>query len=183
MVYFSRLTDIVTCNLSEILSKETDPVAALKMIVAEMLEGQAGAQRSVSTAAASEERLRREIAERQSEAEQWTAAARRELGAGRETEARQALERKQEVLDVIAGLEQQHKAAIVTRDHLTTTLRALEGRLAEARRRMRDLDTVPSGEAGGGLGGTRLIPDEEAAARAKRIEDELAALRRETGRS
>ena len=39
MSYFSRLTDIVTCNLSEILAKESDPATALKRIVAEMEEG------------------------------------------------------------------------------------------------------------------------------------------------
>jgi phage shock protein A len=184
MAYFSRLTDIVTCNLTEMLSKETDPVAALRNIVDEMIEGQTGAKRSVATAAASEERLRREIAEHHDQVQQWTAAARRELTAGREGDARQALERKQEVLDVIAGLEQQHKASIVTRDHLTTTLRALEARLAEARRRMRDLDSVPAGDAARRVrSGSYSTSDNDAAERSRRIDDELEALKRETGKS
>ncbi|MGE3313624.1 MAG: PspA/IM30 family protein [Planctomycetaceae bacterium] len=183
MVYFSRLTDIVTANLSEMLAKESDPVAALKNIVNEMIEGLAGAKRSVATASLSEERLRREIGEHQQQAAEWTAAARRELTAGREKDARLALERKQEVLDVVAGLEQQHKAAIVTRDHLATTLRALEARLAEARRRMRDLDSVPAGESGrrGGLGADSSLSG-DAAERTKRIDEELEALKRETGK-
>ena len=42
MSYFSRLTDIVTCNLTEILARETDPLAAVGEIIAEMQEGLAG---------------------------------------------------------------------------------------------------------------------------------------------
>ena len=45
MSYFSRLTDIVTCNLTELLAREADPAAALEGIIAEMQEGLAGAKR------------------------------------------------------------------------------------------------------------------------------------------
>ncbi|HUG17554.1 MAG TPA: hypothetical protein VMM56_01155, partial [Planctomycetaceae bacterium] len=50
MSYFSRLTDIVTCNLSEILANEEDPKAAIEQIVYEIQEGVVGAERSLKTA-------------------------------------------------------------------------------------------------------------------------------------
>ena len=50
MAYFSRLTDIVTCSLTELLSKATDPQQALSQIITEMREGLAGAERSVGSA-------------------------------------------------------------------------------------------------------------------------------------
>ena len=123
MNYFSRLTDIVTCNLAEMLAREPDPSVALRKIIAEMEEGLAGARRSVGTATANEERLRREIAELGGQSDQLTDEARDALRNQDESAARVALIRKQEVVDVVAGLEQQHKAACATRDHMNTTLR------------------------------------------------------------
>jgi phage shock protein A len=140
MSYFSRLTDIVTCNLTEILARESDPQAAIESIVKEKEEGLAGAKPSVSTANESVARLNREIGEHQTQADGWMDQAKAELQKGNEAGARTALMRKQEIEDVVAGLEQQHAAAIATRDHLQTMLRALEARMTEARRKLRQLE-------------------------------------------
>jgi phage shock protein A len=179
MSYFSRLTDIVTCNLTELLAREADPAAALEGIIAEMQEGLSGAKRSVAAAQTNADRLEQELAEHRRQIAHWTDQARQELQAGREDGARVALVRKQEVDDLIAGLEQQFQAAGATRQHLTTTLHALEARLADALRRQRELRTgaAPAGDAG-------RPPQEEpaiVASRAARIDAELAALKREMG--
>lgn len=139
MSYFSRLTDIVTCNLSQMLDEAADPHAALAEIITEMQEGLQGAQRSVTTATNAELRLQRDLDEHRASAARWTDRARQQLAAGNEAEARQCLTRKREVEDLIAGLEQQHKAAIATRQNLATMQRALEARLAEALRRREDM--------------------------------------------
>ncbi|GAB4137255.1 MAG: hypothetical protein Tsb009_04740 [Planctomycetaceae bacterium] len=147
MSYFSRLTDIVTCNLSEILAQESDPQSAIQQIIAEMEEGRAGAQRAVNTAKASEERIRNEIEEFRAEISRWASQARTSLADGEENQARLALLRKQEAQDVVEGLEQQHQAALATVEHLSTTLRALEARLADAQRKSREMDVQNSTEA------------------------------------
>ena len=143
MSYFSRLTDIVTCNLSHLLSQAEDPKAAISEIIQEMREGVAGAQRSVNTAIASEERLRREMEEHQAQIELWTGKAKEQIQAGAEADARQCLLRKREVEHLIAGLGQQHKAATATRTHLATMQRALEARLSEALRRQESMGIIP----------------------------------------
>ncbi|MEX2286451.1 MAG: PspA/IM30 family protein [Planctomycetaceae bacterium] len=180
MSYFSRLTDIVTCNLSEILAAESDPGQAIKKIIAEMEEGLAGATRSVKTAAASSERLKGEISEQKSQVEYWTNQAKKHLQAGDESQARLAIIRKREVEDVIAGLEQQQKAAGATREHLSTTLRALEARLAEARRK---LHTIESGRSAA-LSKAATGEQHEASGQYlddREIDAELEALKRELG--
>ena len=144
MSYFSRLTDIVTCNLTDILSTEADPAEALRQIIREMEEGLSGAQRSVATATASKERLNRELEEHRIQCDRWTSQAKEELAAGQEDQARLSLIRRQEVEDLIAGVTLQHQAAVATGEHLTTTLRALEARLAEARRKLQQLETGQS---------------------------------------
>ena len=180
MTYFSRLTDIVTCNLSDILAQESDPRDALRTIISEMEEGLAGAQRSVKASQNSRQRIQDEIAEHSDRIQVWQQKARDYLAAGDEEQARLALLRKGEIEDVVAGLQQQREAAEATFDHLSTTHRALEARLAEARRKLERID------AGAVLDVTEDTDSPEAAAlgdldtqRARKIEDELEALRQE----
>ncbi len=135
MSYFSRLTDIVTCNLSALLAEAEDPRAAIEQVLREMDEGLAGARRSVATATNNEDRLSAEIQEHQFQAGEWATKARDSLLEQREADARLCLLRKREVEDLVAGLQQQHQSAVATREHLSTMQRALEARMAEALRK------------------------------------------------
>jgi phage shock protein A len=179
MSYFSRLTDIVTCNLSALLAEADDPVAALQDIIAEMREGLAGARRSVATATASEQRLAGEIDEYRRQAEYWDGKARSELLAAREGEARNCLLRKKELQDLIAGLEHEHRAAQATKDHLTTMFHALEARLAEALRRQEEMGQVPPLAASAAVDfGPPSQPHDDIH---RHVDDELEALKRQLG--
>lgn len=179
MSYFSRLTDIVTCNLSQLLADAADPAQALHEIIAEMREGLAGARRSVATATASEVRLAGEIDEHRRLTEQWDEKARTELSAGREFEARICLLRKREVLDLIAGLEQQHRAAKTTKDHLSTMQRALEARLAEAVRRLEETGQTVTALATNGP--NFAAPSATAQNTLEQVDAELESLKRQLG--
>lgn len=182
MSFFSRLSDIISCKLEDLLTGAQDPPAAILRIVSEIEEGLAGARRSVQSAANAEQRLRLELVERQGQAVFWGKKAREELGNGREDGARQSLLRRRETEDLVAGIQQQLAAAVSTREHLTTTMRAIEARLAEARRRQQELHNpgfAPSSSV------RASSPKEVGAApnldrtREAEIEEELAALRRE----
>jgi phage shock protein A len=182
MSYFSRLTDIVTCNLSKLLNETDNPRAAIADIVREMEEGLAGAQRSVTTAGNSEQRLSREIDDHRAAAAAWTEKARKQLAAHSEPLARECLLRKREVEDLIAGLEQQHKAAVATKEHLATMQRALEARLAEAIRKRESLGAALAGNQTAAnsehsLPPARSLTDD----RQQEIDAELEALKRELG--
>ena len=180
MAYFSRLTDIVTCNLTSILEQAADPARALEEIIHEMQEGVSGAERSVKTSTGIVSQLEREIGEQRAEASSWIGRAQQALQGGDEVGARQSLERKHEIEDLIAGLEQQLQAAMSTRDHLQTMLNALHARLADARRRLQDLSegnqstterTQPVGAA------TAKTPTETT--RKDRVDAELEELRKQ----
>lgn len=178
MSYFSRLTDIVTCNLTHLLAQAEDPQAAIIEIIEEMREGLAGAQRSVNTAGASEERLRHEIETHRAQVDMWTSKAREYLLAGVEADARQSLLRKREVEDLIAGLAQQHKAATATREHLATMHRALEARLAEALRKQESLGG-PIHEVPSNVPSYLSAPHPRAEDRHREVDLELEALKQE----
>jgi phage shock protein A len=179
MAYFSRLTDIVQCNLTRLLEESDDPQATLIEIISEMESGLAGAQRSMKTALANEEKLRGEVEQQSGQITFWSDKAREEMTAGNEDKARLALIRKHEVDDLTASLEEQLKAAEQTRDHLSTTFRALEARLADARRRHQALATG---------GDWKDVEDAPADAQAEtshsaEIDDELAELKRQLGQA
>lgn len=176
MAYFSRLTDIVTCNLTKLLEEADDPQAALQEIIHEMESGLAGARRSMTTAETNETRIQTEVDEHAQQIAHWAEQARTEVAAGNEDRARLALVRKREADDLVASLKEELDAARETREHLTRTFRALEARLAEARRR-------EAGAAGDDADESAASSEGAAAPVDDSIEDELAALKRELGQS
>lgn len=181
--YFSRLTDIVTCNLSEILSEAGDPAAAISQVIDEMQEGLAGCERCVTRARRAAADLHDELEEYAQQAGQWMNKAKAAVTAGDDDAAREALLRKSEVEDLIAGLEREHGAAVATHESLKTTLRALEARISEARRRQRELEAGTSeARETSEVEEVSEIESTIEASRSQVIEDELAELRRTMGR-
>lgn len=63
MPHFSRLTDIITCSLTEILDTAVNPAVTLHEIIGEMNEGLAACRRNVQSSTGNGERLKREIAD------------------------------------------------------------------------------------------------------------------------
>ena len=178
--FFSRTSEIISRSLLDLLSGEAQPQQAIRQIISEIEGGLAGVSRSVDTATRNEQRIAAELVEHKGQVTFWMARARESLSTGHEQEARAALIRKKELEDLIAGLEQEHVAAQATRDQLTTTLRAVEARLAEARRLQAQLDegqavtnlaTVATGPSGS--------PETVGKVRAEEVDDELALLKRE----
>lgn len=99
-----------------------------KKIIEEMDQGIAGARRSVTAARLAVDRMEGEISERRTQIMAWQNRAKTELQGGNESGARLALARKTEVEDLVAGLQQQHRAAQNTFEQLQTTERALESK-------------------------------------------------------
>ena len=185
MSYFNRLTDIVTCNLSELLNHSQEPVNTLEEVISEMKIGLEGAQRSVRTALKSEENLEQELEVHHEEVKLWEHQAREHLLEKAEEKAIDALARKQELEDLIAGLAQQLVAAKATRSHLETTYRALQARLSESVRKLSEMkgekikesdsDSDSSSDSGSFTSSGPVSERERQA----RLEAELEALKRE----
>ena len=173
MPYFSRLTDIVTCNLSTILEQSEDPAQVLEDVIREMQEGLKAAERSVKTARATESRIQEEITQHEGEVQHWLTAARDHIQSGDDAAARNDLMRKHEVEDLIKGLKQQLVTAEGTREHLTTTWHALTSRLLDAQRRLAELTGRPAPAEP--TPPPELMDDEVT----KEIDAELAALKGE----
>ena len=178
MPHFSRLTDIITCSLTEILNAATNPTGTLQEIIGEMHEGLDACRRNVQTSSTIGERLKREIMDSETQIHVWKDRARQSLADGDDAAARNSLSRKVEIEDLIAGLRPELDAAVSAAQHMFRIQKALESRYAEALRKLENLTGQPP---------AILLESEIAvlsvtAATQKRsfaVEAELEALRRE----
>ncbi|HQX49206.1 MAG TPA: PspA/IM30 family protein [Planctomycetaceae bacterium] len=178
MPHFSRLTDIITCSLTEILKAAVDPATTLQEIIGEMDEGLAACRRNVRTSTSNSERLKREIAEYESQVRTWKDRAKRSLAEDDEDAARNSLCRKVELEDLIAGLRPELDAADSASQHMLRIQKALEARHSEALRKHEELTGQPAEFPH--QSETAVLSS--AAATQKRssaVEAELEALRRE----
>jgi phage shock protein A len=136
---FARVSDIIAANVNALLDKAENPEKMIAQIILEMEEGLTNARRYAATAIAAERRIGRELEQNRAQAEFWKSRACAALTLNREDLARRMVGRKQEHEDLIQSLEGQHAQAIQTSAQVRTSLRALEARLAEARRKRRSL--------------------------------------------
>jgi phage shock protein A len=170
MPYFSRLTDIITCRIGDLLAAAPDPQHALTEILTEMREGLEACDRNLRTYAASRDRLEAEIASHQTQATRWRDEARRHLTANDEDMARTALQRKAELEDLMAGLRPELEAATSNWNNMQRIRRALDARFAEAQREAERFapDT-----------GALLLSEFQSTPSPPSVETELEQLRRE----
>ncbi len=144
MPYFTRLTDIVTCSLTEILNESGDAEVTLREVIREMEQGLSGARRSARTANNNRSRIQRDIEEHTAQMEQWVTRAREAVEASREDDAREALTRKVELEDLLDGLKPELDAAAKTHEHMLRIQKALEARHSEALRRLSEITGAPA---------------------------------------
>jgi len=139
MPYFTRLTDIITCSLTEILDESSDPETTLRDVIREMEEGLAGARRTVRASDGNRQRLRAEIEQHEAQMQKWVDRARQSLVGQNENDARESLTRKVELEDLLDGLRPELDAAESTYQHMLRIRKALEARHSEAMRRLFEL--------------------------------------------
>lgn len=178
MPHFSRLTDIVTCSLTEILEVSEDPHTTLTEVIQEMEEGLASSRRVAKTSRANCDRLEKEIAQHSTQVDSWVEKAKSALAAGDETSARDALTRKVEVEDLIDGLRPELQAAESNFQNMLRIQKALEARYSEARRRMSELTGTPTEVRLESQTAVHAIAQSEQEKNSE-VEAELEALRRE----
>ncbi len=136
---FKRINDVITANISDLIDRVEDPEKMIKQIIREMEENISEAKEGVIDAIASEKTLRRDVEKHCQESADWQDKARVALRDGNEELARQALVRKKEHDNVLAGIEPALESAINTSASLKAQLKALETKLDEAKRKRSSL--------------------------------------------
>lgn len=138
MAFLSRVRDILSANLNDLLDRAEDPEKMVNQYLRDLNANLYETKTHVAAAMADETKLHNKMVQYQAEADQWQSKAEAALRANDEELARQALSRKLSSQKLADNYKQQYEAQDQQVEEMQDALVKLEARIAEAKAR-RDL--------------------------------------------
>lgn len=135
MSIFGRIGTLLKANINDIISKAEDPEKILGQLILDMKEQLINAKKQVAVAIADEKRLKKQLDSELEKAREWEKKAMMAVRAGRDDLAREALSRKQEHDELAEEFQGQWEAQKAAADKLRDSLRQLNTKIEEARRK------------------------------------------------
>jgi phage shock protein A len=135
MGIFSRLKTLISSNVNDAISKAEKPEKMLNQLIIEMQEQLLESKKAVAIAIADEKKLERELANQETQAQEWEKKAMLAVRAGKDDLAKEALLRKQEYAQAEAEYRKQWETQKAAVDKLKESLRQLQNKIEEAQRK------------------------------------------------
>ena len=135
MGIFSRLKTLISSNVNDLISKAEKPEKMLNQLIIDMQEQLLESKRAVALAIADEKKLEREVANQESQSQEWEKKAMLAVKSGKDDLAREALLRKQEYDGAAAEYRKQWEAQKGSVEKLKESLRELQNKIEEAQRK------------------------------------------------
>ena len=135
MNIFSRFSTMIKSNINDLISRAENPEKMLNQIIIDMRDQLAKAKREVAGAIADERKLQRQLADAKKERQAWEKRAMLAVQQGRDDLAKQALVRQQEHAEQASALEQTWQAQAAETEKLKGSLRQLNDKIEEAKRK------------------------------------------------
>jgi len=135
MGIFSRLKTLISSNVNDMISKAEKPEKMLNQLILDMQTQLLESKRAVALAIADEKKLEREVANQESQAQEWEKKAMMAVRAGKDDLAREALLRKQEYDSAAAEYRKQWESQKESVEKLKESLRELQNKIEEAQRK------------------------------------------------
>jgi phage shock protein A len=135
MGMFSRITDVLKANVNEMIDKAEDPAKMMDQMIREMHEQLREAKIEVAKAIADEKRLQQQIKQNEAQSKNWESKAMLALKKGEEDLAKEALKQKKTYDQMISSVQPQWEKQKQMSTQLKDSLRALESKIEEARRK------------------------------------------------
>jgi phage shock protein A len=135
MGIFDRLSALIRSNINDLISSAENPEKMLNQIIIDMRSQLAKAKQQVAAAIADEKRLRDQVDAEGRQAEDWERRAMLAVQEGRDDLAKQALLRHNEHLQNAQQLEATWQAHKVETEALKGSLRELNEKIGEAKRK------------------------------------------------
>jgi phage shock protein A len=139
MGFFSRLGDIVSANLNDLLDRMENPEKMLKQLLGEMERAVQQGKEALVEAITAERRLQKEIGHYKARSAEWEAKAVEAVKKDRDDLARKALELQTESEDILSALQGELAAAHANTEAARTQLRGLQAKYQEAKRKQASL--------------------------------------------
>jgi len=135
MGIFDRFSTLLRSNINDLISRAEDPEKMLNQILVDMRSQLAKAKQQVATAIADEKRLRDQADAEYRQAQDWEQKAMLAIKEGRDDLAKQALMRQGEHMSHGQQLEQTWEAHRMETEKLKNSLRDLNDKIEEAKRK------------------------------------------------
>lgn len=135
MSIFQRLSTLFRSNINDLIARAEDPEKMLNQIIHDMREHLSNAKREVAVAIADERKLRVQAEDEMRHARDWQKRAVLAVQESRDDLAKQALLRQGEYAERAATLKNTWEAQAVETEKLKTSLRQLNERIEEAKRK------------------------------------------------
>ena len=135
MGLLDRLSSLLKSNINDLISKAEDPEKMLTQILVDMKTQLVKAKQQVASAIADETRLRDQVDQEYRQAQDWEKRAMLAIQEGRDDLAKQALVRHGEHLGHGTTLEQTWEAHRNETEKLKNSLRDLNDKIEEAKRK------------------------------------------------
>ena len=135
MGIFDRFSTLLKSNINDLISRAEDPEKMLTQILADMRGQLVKAKQQVASAIADEKRLRDQTDAEYKQAQDWERRAMLAVQEGRDDMAKQALVRQGEHLSHGQQLEQTWEAHRLETEKLKNSLRDLNDKIEEAKRK------------------------------------------------
>lgn len=135
MGIFGRLGTLLKANVNDVISKAEDPEKILNQLILDMKDQLIEAKKQVAVAIADEKRLKKQFDNELHMAREWEKKAMMAVRAGRDDLAKEALRRKSEHDDISSQYKAQWEAQKAAADKLRDSLRQLNNKIEEAKRK------------------------------------------------
>lgn len=135
MGIFARLAQLIKSNLNDLISRSEDPEKMLNQIVIDMNTQLIEAKKQVAASIADEKKLLKQTEQELATAAEWERRAMMAVRAGDDALAKEALARKREHDELAAAFKSQWEKQRTAVEQLKLALRALNGKIEEAKRK------------------------------------------------
>lgn len=135
MSIFGRIGTLLKANINDLISKAEDPEKILNQLILDMKEQLINAKKQVAVAIADEKRLKKQLDSEVRKSSEWEKKAMMAVRAGRDDLAKEALSRKQEHGELAEEYQGQWEAQKAAADKLRDSLRQLNNKIEEAKRK------------------------------------------------
>ena len=135
MGIFQKLSTLLRSNINDLISRAEDPEKMLTQVILDMRNQLAHAKREVAAAIADERKLKQQVDEDAKQARDWEQRAMLAVREDRDDLAKQALIRQQEHAERAQSLEQTWRGQAEEIDRLKSSLRQLNDKIDEAKRK------------------------------------------------
>ncbi|MEC4984508.1 MAG: PspA/IM30 family protein [Oscillatoria sp. PMC 1068.18] len=133
MGLLERIWRVIRANFNSLVSSAEDPEKILEQAVAEMQQDLITMRQAVAQAIATQKRTERQVAQNNTQAENWYSRAQLALDKGDETLAKEALVKRKSYQDAAGALQSQLSQQNTLISKLKKDLRALESKISEAK--------------------------------------------------